>query len=102
MTDKDFKVAYRTTYNEKSLNGYTGSEMLRMFTANPVPNNIYFSEEWHGIFCKMHNYVGCYVNHYGGAIGSDTMWGGVRRPVRSRVRALLARQKNTKREPRAY
>ena len=75
MPDKDFKVAYRTAYDEKSLNGYTGSEMLRMFTATPVPNNIYFSEEWHDIFCKMHNYVGCYVNHSGGAIGSDTMWG---------------------------
>jgi len=75
MPDKDFKVAYRTKMNETSLNGYTGREMLDMFTINPVPNNIYFSEEWHDIFCQIHHYDGYYVNHSGGAIGSDTMWG---------------------------
>ena len=75
MPDKDFKIAYRTKANEASLNGYTGREMLDMFTINPVPNNVYFSEEWHGIFCQTYNYDGYYVNHSGGAIGSDTMWG---------------------------
>lgn len=75
MPEKNFKVAYRTKANEKSLNGYTGHEMLAMFTVYPVPNNIYFSEEWHEIFCQIHNYEGTYVNHSGGAIGSDTVWG---------------------------
>lgn len=75
MPEKNFKVAYRTKANEKSLNGYTGHEMLAMFTIYPVPNNIYFSEEWHEIFCQIHNYDGYYVNHSGGAIGSDTLWG---------------------------
>jgi hypothetical protein len=75
MPEKSFKVAYRTRFDEKSLNGYTGREMLEMFTINPVPNNIWFSEEWHDIFRQMHKYDGCYVNHSGGAVGSDTMWG---------------------------
>jgi hypothetical protein len=75
MPEKNFKVAYRTKANEKSLNGYTGHEMLAMFTIYPVPNNIYFSEEWHEIFCQIRNYEGTYVNHSGGAIGSDTVWG---------------------------
>lgn len=75
MPEKDFKVAYRTRFDEKSLNGYTGEEMAEMFSVYPVPNNIYFSEEWHDIFCQMHNYEGTYVNHSGGAIGSDTVWG---------------------------
>ena len=44
--DKQFKVAYRNTY-ERSLNGYTGIEMIRMFlNAGPVPENVWFSEEW--------------------------------------------------------
>lgn len=75
MPEKNFKIAYRTKYNEKSLNGYTGKEMVDMFTIKPVPNNIYFSEEWHQIFCQMHNYEGTYTNHSGGAVGSDTLWG---------------------------
>lgn len=75
MPDKLFKVAYRNKINEKTLNGYTGGEMVEMFTAYPVPNNICFSEEWHDIFCHMHNYEGTYVNHSGGAVGSDTVWG---------------------------
>ncbi len=75
MPEKNFKVAYRTRFDEKSLNGYTGEEMVQMFTVYPVPNNIYFSEEWHDIFCQMHGYEGTYVNHSGGAIGSDTVWG---------------------------
>lgn len=44
--DKNFKIAYRNTY-KKSLNGYTGLEMIDMFNkAGKIPNNIIFSEEW--------------------------------------------------------
>ena len=75
MPEKNFKVAYRTRFDEKSLNGYTGEEMVQMFSVYPIPNNIYFSGEWHRIFCEMHGYEGTYVNHSGGAIGSDTVWG---------------------------
>lgn len=75
MPDKNFKVAYRTRFDEKSLNGYTGEEMVQMFSVYPIPNNIYFSGEWHQIFCEMHGYEGTYVNHSGGAVGSDTVWG---------------------------
>lgn len=75
MPDKNFKVAYRTGWDQVSLNGYSGKEMLAMFTIYPVPNNIWFSEEWHDIIRKSYNYVGTYVNHSGGAVGSDTMWG---------------------------
>lgn len=46
MPKKDFKIAYRNTY-KKSLNGYTGIEMIEMFKeAGPIPENIIFSEEW--------------------------------------------------------
>lgn len=76
MPDKAFKVAYRTGKNEASLNGYTGLEMIGMFTAFPVPNNIWFSEEWHQIF-KWANGGIDYMNHSGGAVGSDTYWGEV-------------------------
>lgn len=42
-----FMVAYRNTY-ERSLNGYTGIEMIRMFIdAGPIPGNVYVSEEWY-------------------------------------------------------
>ena len=45
--DRRFMVAYRNTY-DRSLNGYTGIEMIRMFLdAGPVPENVWFSEEWH-------------------------------------------------------
>lgn len=44
--DKKFKVAYRNTYT-RSLNGYTGIEMIRMFLdAGEIPENVWFSEEW--------------------------------------------------------
>lgn len=44
--DKRFMVAYRNTY-KRSLNGYTGFEMIRMFIdAGPIPENVYFSKEW--------------------------------------------------------
>lgn len=42
-----FKVAYRNT-DRRSLNGYTGLEMIDMFIqAGPIPENVYFSEEWY-------------------------------------------------------
>ena len=44
--DKQFKVAYRNT-DRKSLNGYTGLEMIDMFLkAGSIPTNIVFSKEW--------------------------------------------------------
>lgn len=44
--NKLFKVAYRNTY-EKSLNGYTGIEMIKMFKkAGDIPDNVLFSQEW--------------------------------------------------------
>ena len=43
----DFKIAYRNT-NLRSLNGYTGLEMIEMFkAAGPIPENMWFSEEWY-------------------------------------------------------
>lgn len=46
--DKDFKIAYRNT-ESKSLNGYTGIEMIAMFIySGPIPSNIWVSEEWWG------------------------------------------------------
>lgn len=42
-----FKIAYRNTY-ARSLNGYTGIEMIRMFLdAGPVPENVVVSKEWY-------------------------------------------------------
>ena len=44
----DFKIAYRNVF-EKSLNGYTGAEMMSCFKqacGGQYPDNIYFSEEW--------------------------------------------------------
>lgn len=44
--NKIFKVAYRNT-DTKSLNGYTGNQMINMFVkAGTVPSNVQFSEEW--------------------------------------------------------
>lgn len=45
--DKQFKVAYTHGLNEKSLNGYTGEEMINMFLeAGDIPANVYFSDKW--------------------------------------------------------
>lgn len=45
--DKQFKVAYRNGLDEKTLNGYTGGELISMFKqAGPIPSNVYFSQEW--------------------------------------------------------
>lgn len=42
-----FMVAYRNTY-ARSLNGYTGLEMIDMFiAAGHIPENVWFSEEWY-------------------------------------------------------
>ena len=47
MPDKLFCVAYRNKPNEKTLNGYSGLEMMEMFlNAAPIPENIVFSKEW--------------------------------------------------------
>jgi hypothetical protein len=44
--NKQFKIGYTNTI-EKSLNGYTGLEMIEMFNqAGETPSNIVFSEEW--------------------------------------------------------
>lgn len=41
-----FMIAYRNTH-VRSLNGYTGIEMIQMFiAAGPIPDNVWFSEEW--------------------------------------------------------
>jgi len=43
---RQFKIAYRNT-TERSLNGYTGLEMIEMFNqAGPIPPNVIFSKEW--------------------------------------------------------
>ncbi len=44
--DVRFCIAYRNT-DRRSLNGYTGYEMIQMFIdAGPIPENVYVSEEW--------------------------------------------------------
>lgn len=44
---KQFKVAYRNSPNEVTLNGYTGAEMIEMFKeAGTIPSNVLFSQEW--------------------------------------------------------
>lgn len=46
MPNKIFKVAYTNT-ESKSLNGYTGFEMIEMFNqAGDIPLNMMFSSEW--------------------------------------------------------
>ena len=45
--DKKFKVAYRNAPNEVTLCGYSGGDLQKMFkAAGPIPDNVYFSEEW--------------------------------------------------------
>lgn len=45
--DKLFCIAYRNTF-ERSLNGYTGFEMIQMFIdAGPIPDNIIISQNWY-------------------------------------------------------
>ena len=48
MPDKRFMVAYRNLPNMRTLCGYTGAQMMQCFlSAGEIPDNIYFSEEWH-------------------------------------------------------
>ena len=45
--DKVFKVAYTHAPDKRSLNGYTGREMITMFlSAGKIPKNVQFSENW--------------------------------------------------------
>jgi hypothetical protein len=47
MPHKLFCIAYRNKPNEKTLNGYSGLEMIEMFLdASPIPENVVFSKEW--------------------------------------------------------
>lgn len=53
--DKKFMIAYRNT-DQKSLNGYTGYEMIDMFMkAGKIPNNVYFSKEWYDEIRRKNN-----------------------------------------------
>lgn len=53
MPDKKFKIAYRNGRDEKTLNGYSGLEMVEMFLSQPIPNNVYFSDVWKPIFDEL-------------------------------------------------
>jgi hypothetical protein len=53
MPEKKFKIAYRNGRDEKTLNGYSGLEMVKMFLSHPIPNNIYFSDAWKPIFDEL-------------------------------------------------
>ena len=51
--DKNFKVAYRSGANERTLCGYSGKELMGMFKKaaeerGGYPNNVWFSSEWAG------------------------------------------------------
>lgn len=44
---KQYKIAYNTDVKRRSLNGYTGLEMIDMFNnAGSIPSNIIFSKQW--------------------------------------------------------
>lgn len=48
---QNFKVAYRSAPNERTLCGYSGSELMAMFRqaamiVGDYPDNIWFSQEW--------------------------------------------------------
>ena len=44
-TDQEFLVAY-TGISGYNLNGYTNTELAKMFSANQIPDNIVFEEEF--------------------------------------------------------
>lgn len=47
IPNKQFKIAYRNSMNERTLNGYTGEELVSFFkAAGELPKNIQISEEW--------------------------------------------------------
>lgn len=77
--NKKFAIAY-TNVEQSSLNGYTGIEMADMFKeAGLIPNNIYFSNAWiyNGLIKNSDYEPNYYVNHSGGAVGSDSYWGAI-------------------------
>ena len=48
IPNKQFKIAYRNGINERTLNGYTGEELVSFFkAAGELPKNIQISEEWY-------------------------------------------------------
>ena len=53
MPDKKFKIAYYNGADTVTLCGYTGLEMVQMFLAHPVPDNVYFSSAWRKIIEKL-------------------------------------------------
>lgn len=55
MPDKKFKIAYRNSRDEVTLNGYSGLEMAEMFLSMDVPENIYFSNVWKPIIKELQN-----------------------------------------------
>lgn len=88
--EKQFKVAYGNGLTEITYNGYVGAEMIEMFKeAGPIPSNVYFSRAWvsSGMFDQTIQQPEVkapgtydmpqqgYVNHSGGAVGSDSYWG---------------------------
>lgn len=45
---KEYKIAYNDPITKRSLNGYTGIEMLEMFkAAGEIPSNVIFSKKWY-------------------------------------------------------
>ena len=83
--DKQFKVAYTNGLNQATLNGYTGREMIKMFKdAGPIPSNVVFSKVWTDHWNEVASTNedstlkdNTYINHSGGAYGSDFNWGNV-------------------------
>jgi hypothetical protein len=88
--DKQFKVAYTNGLTELTRNGYIGAEMIQMFIeAGPIPSNVLFSRAWvsTGMFDQTIKEPEVkapgtydmpqqgYINHSGGAVGSDSYWG---------------------------
>ena len=88
--EKQFKVAYGNGLTEMTYNGYIGAEMIEMFKeAGPIPSNVLFSMAWvsSGMFDQTIKEPEVkapgtydmpqqgYINHSGGAVGSDSYWG---------------------------
>jgi len=99
--DKQFKIAYTNGLNQATLNGYTGREMIKMFKdAGPIPSNVVFNKEWTDHWNEvttdkdnntqdnslnnkdigsntLNSVNNTYINHSGGAYGSDFYWGNI-------------------------
>ena len=81
--DKEFLVAYSGTGT--NLNYYSNEDLARMFAKYPIPDNIVFEKSFSELVFKyinkeidkMFNNTNAakFINHSGGALGSDTMWG---------------------------